>query len=901
MLVKRDCIFFDAYSLIRTLHGRWRSMCTLPAVTRNMDLMMNSNRTLFFAVLLLTVPLTAQTEVPTFEEVVGHGFGERITQTYQMQQYLEAVGAASERVVVEQLGTSWQGRPLMHAIVTSPENHARLDTIKANAQRLGDPRGLSEADAERIISEQPVIFWYGGSIHGFELSGSEAGLKMLERLSTQEDTEIQRILDQAVVIIDPVLNPDGRDAFVYHNHDNIGKEANPDNQDWSNDFTSWEALKYRTSHYYFDLNRDWFAHTHPETRVRAEVFQEWRPQAGVDAHEMGPDVEFYFDPPTHPIGPFFPDFTTKWFDRFGAAHAEGFDARGIDYMTRERFNFFYPAYTTSYLSYQGAVGMLYEQGSSRGFALTRPDGTVRTLEDALLNQYTAFTAALRLAADEREALLRDYVAAHRDAIADGEQGTRRYVIPAGGSDPLMIAEVVNLLQRSGIEVHALTAEASLRGVNDHNGNSVGNRTFAEGSYVIDAAQPRNRLIRVLLEPEVPIPEAFLNEARARVDRAENPRFYDITAWSLPLLFGIDGFSSSDGRGISVEPLKAPVMPERATLSTASYAYLIDGMQAAGLPALVHLRKQGYRVAVLQEATRIEGQDYAAGTGIVYAGQAEASVHDDVRDIAERFALDVRAVSTGLAEGDRPSLGSGEVIYLKESSVAMLAEEPIQPYSFGWAWFTLDRQYELTVSVLRVPSLRSADLNQYDTIIVPEIFGDSDAMERHAGEDGLERLARWVRDGGTLVTLGSSTEMARDLELIALRSWYDDEEHADSLRVGVPGAMVATALDPNHWLTAGVKEGLRGLVNSDRVYLLPEGPPSNKQRAGVTYAAGDDFAYLGHMWPESEERLPGAVLAYEERVGRGRVIAFAEDINYRGYYRSGNRLFLNAVLVGPSAP
>ncbi|NBC01090.1 MAG: hypothetical protein GVY15_09560 [Bacteroidetes bacterium] len=863
--------------------------------------MMKHSRTLLFAFLFLVAPLTVEAQVPTFEDVAGHAFGERITQTYQMQQYLQAVADASDRVVVEQIGTSWQGRPLMHAIVTSPENHARLDTIKANAQRLGDPRGLSDAEAERIISTQPAIFWYGGSIHGFELSGSEGGLKMLERLSTQDDPETQRILDQTVVIIDPVLNPDGRDAFAYHNHDNVGREANPDNQDWSNDFTSWEALKYRTSHYYFDINRDWFAHTHRETRTRAAVLQEWRPQAGIDAHEMGSDVEFYIDPPTDPVGPFFPDYTTKWFERYGEAHAQGFDARGVDYMTRERFNYFYPAYTTSYLSYQGAVGMLYEQGSSRGLALTRPDGTVRTLEDALMNQYTAFTSALLLTANEREALLQDYVAAHRDAIADGGQGTRRYVLPADGGDPLMIAEAVNLLQRSGIEVDVLTEEASLRGVTDRNGQRLGNRTFAAGAYVIDAAQPRNRFIRVLLEPEVPVPQAFLEEARARVDRGENPRFYDITSWSLPLLFGLEGFSSTDGRGLATERLQGPVAPERERPSNAAYAYLIDGTQAAGLPALLHLKKQGYRVAMLQNGTRLQGQEYAAGTGIVYAGQAEDSVHDDVRAVADRYALNVRAVDTGLAEGDRPSLGSGDVIYLKEPSVAMLAEEPIQPYSFGWAWFTLDRQYELPLSMLRVPSLRSADLDAYDTIIVPEVYGGAGAMERLAGEDGLERLARWVRDGGTLVTLGSGTDIARHLELIALRSWYDDEEHADSLRVTVPGAMVATTLDRNHWLTAGVPDGFRGLVDSNRLYLAPEGPPSTRQRAGVTYATGDAFTYSGHMWAESEARLPGAVFAYEERVGSGRVIAFAEDINYRAYYRSGNRLFLNAVLAGPSAP
>jgi len=182
-----------------------------------------------------------------------------------------------------------------------------------------------------------------------------------------------------VMIADPVINSDGRDAFAQFNHQHRGKYANPDPADWSNDFNSWDARKYRTGHYYFDLNRDWFAHTHPETRNRAALLQEWRPQAGVDAHEMGSEREFYFDPPTDPVSPLFPEYTTKWFEEYGRAHADAFDREFIEYTKREMFNYFYPAYFTSYMTYQGAVGMLYEQGSSRGFAWELSDGTVRTL------------------------------------------------------------------------------------------------------------------------------------------------------------------------------------------------------------------------------------------------------------------------------------------------------------------------------------------------------------------------------------------------------------------------------------------------------------------------------------------------------------------------------------------
>ena len=860
-----------------------------------------ATRLLGIVVLTLLTAGPAVAQVPSFEDVTGHAIGERVTQAYQMQDYVQAVAAASDRVVAEQIGTSWQGRPLMHAIVTAPENHARLDEIQANAQALGDPRGLSDAEAESIIADQPAIFWFGGSIHGFELSGSEAALQMLERLATQDDAVTQSILENTVVIIDPMLNPDGRDALAYRTHDTMGPTANPDNQDWANDFTAWEALKYRTSHYYFDINRDWFAHTHRETQARVPVLQAWRPQAGIDSHEMGSDVEFYFDPPTGPVGPFFPEYASRWFASYGSAHAAALDTLGTDYMTRERYNYFYPGYTTSYMSYQGAVGMLYEQGSSRGLALTRPDGTVRTLADAVQNPYTAFVAALEHTATERETLLTEYVAAHRQAIANGEEGTRRYLLTDAMGDPHLLAEVVDLLRRNGVEVGRLTESAQLRNVQDRTGASVGTRSFASGTYVVEAAQPRNRLIRALMEPNVPVPQDFLEEARARVDRGGSARFYDITAWSLPMLFGIEGYSTADDRGLATERVTASQGPASAIQNgPASYAYVIDGTQTAGLPALMHMQERGHRVAMLQEATRVRGTDYAAGTGIVYAGQSGASVHRDMREVAEQYGLQVDAVATGLAEGDRPSLGSGQVIYLEAPSVAILAEEGIQAYSFGWAWFTLDRQYMLDASVLRTRSLGSANLDEYDTIVLPETYG-TEALEREAGASGLDRLADWVRDGGTLVTMGSGTDVARDLDLIALRSWYEVEGHADSLRVSVPGAMVATNINRNHWLTAGVPDGFHGLVDSNRLYLPPEGAPSTGRRVGVQYATEGDFSYSGHMWSESEARLPGAVYAYEERVGSGRVIAFAEDLNYRGYFRSGNRLFLNAVLVGPQAP
>ena len=857
----------------------------------------------------------AVAETPRFVEVAGHELGERITVHHEMVRYLMELSVTSPRVVVFDQGISWEGRELIAAIVTSPENHKRLNEIQEAAQRFADPRRTSMAEAKSQAAHLPVIIWMGGSIHGFELSGAEGLLKLLEHLSLREDAETMEVLQQAVIIIDPMLNPDGRDAFAHLNHQNIGKKPNPLRLDWSNDFVGWQALKFRTGHYYFDTNRDWFAHTQRETRARVPTLVAWRPQVVIDAHEMGPNVEFYFDPADKPYGPYFPDFAFRWFKRFGAAYADAFDKAGFEYMTRERYNYFFPGYTTSYGSYQGAVGMLYEQGSSRGLALTRADETVRTLADALEHHYLAAWTAVRTAVANREELLVDYHASHQKEIEEGGKGTRRYLLPPGG-DPQHRAALVNLLMRNGIEVDQLEQDVQLAKVTDRTGASVGSRAFPAGTYVIEAAQPRNRLVRVLLEPEAPLPPDFLKIARARVERDENPRFYDITAWSLPLLFNLEGFGSADGRGLPTKRLEGFVTstppPARGR---ASYAYLVDGGQAASLSALYHLRENGYRADITLKPTRLEGRSWSSGTVVARVGQNEDSLHDFVAELAERYELAIRPVGTGLPEEGFIPLGSGEVIRVKKPEIAMIAEHPVHAYSFGWAWYTLDQQYDIPITVIRGQSLANARLDKFNVIVIPDLFSE-DGFAKRIGEGGVARLKRWIGDGGCLVTLGASVEFARKhLKNIKLRSWYEEqkkkkrkgdktkegEEEEEPYRFRVPGAIFRAVLDPEDWLSAGYAGDLPVLVNSNRVYMDPKGPVNARRRVVAHYAREGAIKLSGHAWPESLKRLPGTVFAYEERVGRGRVIAFAEDPNFRAFWRGANRLFLNAVILGPSAP
>ncbi|MCH7683205.1 MAG: hypothetical protein IIB35_05720, partial [Gemmatimonadetes bacterium] len=832
------------------------------------------------ATLLTLVPSTVTGQVPTFKDVVGHSFGERITQHHQMVRYLERLAEASPRVTIEVQGRSWEGRKFVMAVVTSPDNHARIGQIQANSRRLSDPRSTSAAQAEIILANQPAVIWFGGSIHGFELSGSEGALKLLEHLSTRSDSATLEVLENVVVLIDPMLNPDGRDAFARLNHENIGRVPNAYGDDWANDFTPWQALKFRTGHYYFDNNRDWFAQTQPETRERTKTLGAWRPQMITDMHEMGPDREFFFYPTAGPISPHVPRFALEWMDRFAGVYAGALDSTRVDYATRDQYDYFYPGYTDAYPVLQGALGMLYEQGSSRGLALMRPsDRSTRTLVDALEHQYTAAWAATRFVATERETLLREYYSGLVDAIAAGSTGVRRYLLVPDG-DPGHRAELVNVLIRGRLDVEMLTDAAVLDGVRDRNGAFIGRRTFPAGTYVVQAAQPGSPLLRSLLEPETAIPEDFVAEARARIDRGEPTEIYDITAWSLPLLFNVHGFSTTDGKALATRAVAEEVRPSTdGVFRRAEYAYLLDGSNAASVAALYHLTDRGLRVAMTLRPTRLEGEDVPSGTVVVRIGQNDASVHDAVREVANRFAVDVRAVSTGLAPRGFPSLGSADVIPVRKPEIAILAEDPIEAYSFGWAWFTLDREYGIPTTVIRTRSVAGTPLDRFDVLIVPATSADS--LRATLGDDGVTRLRHWVRDGGTLVTLAGATDFAIDgLDLIALRSWYDTEDGEDARRFDVPGTFLRANLDREYWLSAGYGASeFPVLVDGSRIYLAPEGPPSSTRRVVARYASRDSLRISGLAWDESLDRMAGSVFVYEEHVGLGRVIAFAEDVNF----------------------
>lgn len=849
------------------------------------------------AALLPALPVAAQGAgaVPTFREVAGHEIAARIATHAEALRWLERVAATSPRLRLVRLGRTWEGRELVTAVVSDPANLARLDEIRATSVRLSAPATADDlARARAALPGQPVVAWLGGSIHGNELSGTEALLQLVEHLVTRDDAATREVLRSAVVLVDPMLNPDGRDMFAQQHHDLAGETPSALQADASRDFGGFWSQGFRGGHYFFDTNRDWFAHTQRETRERMPFLHAWRPQVAIDLHEQDTDGEFFFDPPGDPVNPSFPEFSSRWFGIFGRAYAAAFDSAGFEYMTRERYNYFYPGYTSN-RGYHGAVAMLFEQGSTRGLRIERSDGTVRTLRQAMTQQYTAAWTALRTIAAQRERLLAEYLESQRKLVADGDGGLA-FVLPIDERRPGLLRELVETLERNNIAVDSAPAGLRLAGATDRAGLPAGTVTLAGPAYVVRTTQQAGRLARTLLQRETPMDSAFLGRARAFTDRAENPRFYDITAWSLPLLFDVDAYTTTvaavAGRTVPRGAATAP-----APVARASYAYLIDGSQPASLAALWHLRDRGYRAGVLTAPSRFGGRPVNAGSVIVRTGQNDASVHAVVDSLARRWSLAVTPMSTGLADSGYASLGSGDfTVNVKPVTVGILMDDGISGQSFGFAWYTLDAQHGIPVSLVRTRSVASLpSLGRFDVLVLPDAQGG--ALAAALGEAGVRRLEAWVRDGGTLVAIGGGADWARTQLKLALRSWYDGDAGKGKAPIAVPGTIFRATLDTRHWMTAGARATLPVLVNSTRLWQRPAEAASPARHVLATYA--DSLPMSGHAWRETTERIRGSVFLYEERVGAGRVVAFAEDPNFRGYWRGANRLFLNAVVLAPS--
>jgi hypothetical protein len=843
--------------------------------------------------------------IPTLQQVVGHDFGEDMSSPEQIHAYLKALAAAvPDRVRLVEYARSWEGRPLHVLVIGSPERLARLDQVKADLRRLADPRSLSQVDADRLVEDLPVVTWLMHSVHGNEVTSSDAALAEAYHIVAAEgDAGVDLIRRNSIVLIDPLQNPDGRARFLSVNEQARASVPDADPASAEHD-EPWPGG--RSNHYLFDMNRDYLALSQPETRGRVKIGLEFYPHVVADLHEMDGDSTYYFAPPADPANPYITAKQLEWLTKMGRENARRFDERGFEYFVREVFDSFYPGYGESWPIFQGAIGMTFEQASPRGLRHRREDKTVLTYREGVVHHFTAAIGTAETAARNREAILRDFLEYRRSAVQEGERGAvREYLIPPG-NDQARLDRLAELLSAHGVE-----ARRALEPV------KTASRTLPAGTLVVPVAQPTSRLARNLIDPSIQMDEKFIKEQERRRKKRLGDQIYDVTAWSLPLLYDLEVIPAAVATTIRTEPATlsaAATMP----LPAAKIGYLMP-WGAAAASATVEALRAGIRIRTADEPFTHNGRKFPIGTAIVRVSDNRADLAALLGPIARRHRVEIVPIDESWTDAGI-SLGSSQVVTLKVPRVAMAWDSPAQSGSAGWARYVLERRFGQAVTVFRTDTLRRVDLRDYDVLVLAA-GNYSEAL----GEDGVKRLKDWVRAGGTVVTIGEASRWAtRDkVGLLETRTELrggkpDVEPPADEKKPAeepkkpfdleqaiqpdreppdpTPGAIVRVVLDMEHWMSAGFDGEIQAIVEGQRIFTPIK---LDKGRNVGVYAAKDRLIAAGFTWDNPKEQLPQKAFLLHQPMGQGHIIAFAEDPNYRAIPDATMLLFINAVLLGPA--
>ncbi len=837
-------------------------------------------RALFALVALFSsLPLTAAP--PTPDAYLGYELGSRFSRHYQMVGYLEELARNSSLIKVERYGESIEGRALVRAVITSETNRKNLAAIRQKIGSIQDPRKLTRAEAQAIAKDTPAVALMAFGVHGDESSSMEAAMKLAWWLVTSDDAK--PLLDQLVVVIDPLQNPDGHDNYVQFFSQATGKAPNSSIESFEH-APPWRPG--RANHYHIDMNRDWVWGTQPESQARIRQYREWSPQLFVDFHEMGSrSADYFFPPVTDPVNANIGSDPRSWLDRFGHANAEAFSQRNWLFFVGETFDLFYPGYGDAWPSLRGAIGMTYEVAGGRtaGSLVRRDNGTLLSLHDRLERHFVAAVTTLKTAAANREALiLHNY-----DTLAAGLQASPDAFLLQRNSPGTGF--IVDMLLRQGIEVEQLSADTSIKARRIDNGNDE-SKTFPAGTIVVATTQPLGGLVRTLLERTAAIDKSFIEEQRKRVDADESDQFYDITAWSLPIASNVPAWEIAGGRKPATESYKPDTIP---SIPPARLGWAISGNDPNVYHAVGLMLRRDIKFAVASTEITIGSASLPRGSVIVHKGISGNEFEAPFRAVVAETGVSAVPVDSFWTQGI--ALGSSRVQYVKDPKIALLAGSGVDAHSFGAIWFQLDMRDDIPHSVLPVESLGRVELSNYRVIVMPN--GNYDLPAKT-----IERLKSWVKEGGTIVAIKDASEFLRDKdnELSKLENWKtegdDKKDKAPERRneYRVPGAAFRTAMNERSYLTFGIDTPPAVLIDGD--FALK---PLARKSGNVVQIAERDPLLSGFAWPESVDRLRNAPYLVVESSGSGKLVTFADEPNFRLFWRGTYPLLMNAILYSPS--
>jgi hypothetical protein len=823
----------------------------------------------FAALALLILPAWGQTRLMSPAEFLGYELGERFTMHHHVAAYVEHVASASPRVVSEQYGTSYEGRPLLIAFVASEANIGRLEDIRLNNRRLA---GLEPGTP---ASDAPAIVWLSYNIHGNESVSTEASMQTLYELADPDNPRTRPWLENTVIAIDPCMNPDGRERYVQWFHRTVGRFPNP-NPEAREHREPWPGG--RSNHYYFDLNRDWAWQSQQESRYRATLYQSWMPQIHVDFHEQGVDDPYYFAPAAEPIHERITDWQREFQTTIGLNHVTYFDADGRLFFTRERFDLFYPSYGDTWPAFQGAIGMTYEQGGSgrAGLGIETQQGDTLTLAMRIRNHHETGLSTVEVTARHATRVVAEYRRYFDQSRSNPRGPYAAYVIKPGARQQAL----AEYLTRQEIQVGYADRSRTSRGFSYQSGTS-GSVRIEPGDLIVSAFQPKSVLANVLLEPRTTVVDSVT---------------YDITAWALPYAYGLEAYALTE----RIEPDRQTVarVDNRPAGPASPYAYVLPWERTEDVALLSTLIREGIRVRSAERPFTIDGIRYGPGSLMITRSGNER--HGDRLDVVVRQAAaangrTAHGVSTGFVR-EGPDFGSRTVTHLGRPRVAVLVGDNISSLAAGEVWHYFDQLVGYPVTMIDSGDLARIALHNYDVLILP-----AGSYGSILSETRLSAIRDWIRDGGRLVAMESAARFlaGKDGFSIERKTQENGETPAEerlvrfedrerrAISTEVAGAIFSVQLDGSHPLGYGLGDRYFTLKRGSEAFsFLDGGWNVGTLRSGVPIA--------GFAGSRTADLLNDSLVFGVQDMGRGSVIYLMDNPLYRGFWETGKLLFGNAV-------
>ncbi len=803
--------------------------------------------------------VTYSEAIPTPKSIIGHEVGEWHITHDKLVAYMYALAEASDRITIENRGTTVEGRPLILLTITSPQNHANLENIRQNHLKLTEPNAAS-----MDVSGMPIIINQGFSIHGNEPSGTNAALAVAYYLAAAQGPKIDNILNNSVILFDPSFNPDGLQRFASWVNMHKSEHINPDPNDREYN-ESWPGA--RTNHYWFDMNRDWLPAQLPESRARITTFHKWYPNILTDHHEMGTNSTFFFQPGipsrTHPLTPQQNQDLTGDIAQF---HADALDEIGSFYYAKEDFDDFYYGKGSTFPDINGGIGILFEQASSRGHAQESDNGLL-TFPFTIKNQFVTALSTI----DAGVALREDILNYQRDFFNKARSEAKSGAIVFGDEkDAAKAFHLAEILQQHKIKVHEIKDDFTLNGKNYKKGYS----------YMVPKNQKQARLIDGIFEKRTTF---------------EDSLFYDISAWSFPLAFNLD-YNESASLSNAGNEITSLALREIAPVNASDYAYLMEWHEYYTPKALNQMLQKGIRVKVGMKPFSLNGKDYDYGTLMVPVQNQEldkATLASALNTIASESHVDIIPVSTGYTQG--VNLGSNNFNTVKKPKVALIVGDGITPSDAGEIWHLFDQRYAMHITKLDTRSFGRTDLSSYTHIILPNSWGS--ALEKN----DTDKLKEWIRSGGILIGYKNAARWANTNELVKLKfaetkdtaTNVSFEERRDYFGAkGIGGAIFETTLDRSHPVAFGYKNSTLPVFKNSTLILEEDEQSFNNP---IQFTSSPLLS--GYIHKQTLEELGNSSAFKATGFGSGKVILFTENTNFRAFWFGTNKLLMNAIFFG----